>query len=102
MFHVGQIVVCVDDQWHSNYSCPLRKGTVYTVARVSEGDYLDFSKVVGRGSLLLLVEVQNTSSIGELGIDDGFRAGRFRPVNPKRIEVFTSLLVNPPREDVSA
>lgn len=107
MFHVGQLVVCVDDtkRWrHTDSGAMVKsggygdevfptKGIVYTIrdAGIIRPSFLD--------AYVRLVEIRNqVRAYGTCGaFEPCFMAERFRPVNPKRIEVFTSLLVTPPK-----
>ena len=96
MFHVGQLVVCVDadsgiGQWVSGEE--IQKGRVYTIARVFDQTFQD----IGTRSMVELVEVRRSAVTEAWWGHRGYGAHRFRPVNPKRIEVFTSLLVTPPK-----
>lgn len=89
-FHVGQLVVCVDDAplnplRISAREDGLRRGAVYTVR-----DTLTF-----RGEACVrLAEI-----VRPIRSDDDFEtpmlARRFRPVDEKRIEVFRKALISP-------
>lgn len=91
-FHVGQLVVCVDDS-----PCrligkkDLVRGKVYTI----EG----FDPETGTGVYLVGLPGE---IVPPWKHPLGWRHTRFRPLDPKRIEVFTDLLANPPKEVVSA
>ena len=91
-FHVGQKVVYVDGSkpnlsW-DGHTIPVL-GAVYTVRELISWQGLDG---------LLLHEISNPVSAGS-GLECGFLAHRFRPVQTTSIEVFRALL-NPKPEDV--
>lgn len=81
MFHVGQMVVCVDDEWTDLDCRPClwaedpRKGLIYEIARIE-------------GTWLYLQEIAN-------GI--GYESCAFRPVVKTDISVFTAMLTPSPR-----
>jgi hypothetical protein len=79
-FHVGQLVVCVDDAPHFYGGKRLTKGRVYTVT----GDAIDHAGDYG-------ISVAEATARGT----GYFLASRFRPVDEKRIEVFKRIAANP-------
>lgn len=90
-FHVGQMVVCVDDEdLNEPVAAPI-KGQVYTVRDVV------FEPASCRPSPdgLNFVELPDRVHFR------GYWVGRFRPVKQTSIEIFQQLLVNPPKEVVS-
>ncbi|MGE0290387.1 MAG: hypothetical protein AB7I42_25070 [Bradyrhizobium sp.] len=103
-FHVGQKVVCVDDQGHHAPWRPvstrgldgLKRGRVYTV------------RAVGRYHMVAciwLVEIERAvdAEHPHLG-EPGYAPIRFRPLREKKtdISVFKEMLVTPPKEVVGA
>ncbi|MFG1388842.1 hypothetical protein [Xanthobacter versatilis] len=80
MFHVGQQVICIDDNWGSDgHNIPIdapKKGMVYSVREVI------FNVPFPSGHFFDLEEVR-------CGLWD---AEQFRPVKPTSIEVFRQLL----------
>lgn len=92
MFHVGQLVVCVDDEINAvdfPVTLPVR-GVVYTIRRVKNHC----------GDLAVLVHeiVSPAPVVGEYG----YLASRFRPVVDSHLDVFREMLVRPPTERVDA
>jgi len=89
MFHVGQLVCCINDQPPPHD--PVRRlvrGTVYTVVGVVCG--------FGGGDGLLLAEAQLPEEFY------GFAAERFRPLSEARLAVFRSMLSPTPKQEVEA
>ncbi|MEY4482806.1 MAG: hypothetical protein RL693_258 [Verrucomicrobiota bacterium] len=84
MFLPNQKVVCVDDKlppeaWE--YVRPIRKGAIYTVRDIVPGIALNG----GEGEVAIyLVEIQNT--VNPHGIERGYNAERFAPLNPVSME----------------
>lgn len=84
MFLPNQKVVCVDDKlpveaWE--FVKPLRKGSIYTIRDIVPGIALNG----GEGEVAVyLVEIQNT--VNPHGIERGYNAERFAPLNPVSIE----------------
>lgn len=96
MFHVGQMVVCVDDYVHPRYVVfgevlPV-KGMVYTIRSFDRVD---------EELCLMLEEIVNAPRHYRQGFGEcSFRPHRFRPVRQTSIEQFTSILNQAPqRED---
>lgn len=98
-FHVGQRVVCVEDQpkpgtiW-SPGTAP-EKGRVYTIARV-------FTHPSTDGLLVELVEIRRSDATERQWGHRGYGAYRFRPLDERRLDIFREMLVTPPKEPVSA
>ncbi len=104
-FHVGQKVVCVDDEWKDvNWkyipSRPVR-GQVYTVRSVHITERTDGPEVS-----MLLNEITNPIvAWPKIGKSEGdFPAYRFRPVIERKtdISIFTAMLTPKQRERVDA
>ena len=101
-FHVGQLVVCVDDapwplppppigRWDGNLS-GLRRGTVYTIR--------DLENRVPYDGCVRLIEI--VRSVSHYGFESAFDQRRFRPVNDAKLEVFRAALAPTPRKRVDA
>lgn len=109
MFHVGQLVLCVDDRPHprakvtdsaSFIRAGLKRGVVYTI-RHCFVDPLGAHAVFLAEIVRAACPVPNTwNYVGELP----FAAVRFRPLDDSRLEVFRSVLRDAPvdREPVEA
>lgn len=85
-FHVGQLVVCVDDRPRRgsvvyHLPVPLRRGTVYTI--IDTG-------VSNKGAPIVRI----AEALPHKG-SSGFFADRFRPVDETRLEVFRKIAANP-------
>lgn len=100
MFHIGQMVVCVDGQptWCDGpkgfvVQDLLTTGRIYTVRGV--GDF-DFGPTTGTIPVLWLEEVLR--SYDEKRADVPFGACRFRPVKQTSIETFTAILNRAPQK----
>lgn len=98
MFHIGQLVVCVDDTPamlfdrdtgktydHQNL---LKKGRVYTIRNLK-----DWNFYTGPALGIWLEEVIRNDAKGP---DKPFGAVRFRPVKQTSIDCFTALLTKTP------
>lgn len=103
MFHVGQLVLCADDDFDPNQirrwpgvTFP-RRGVVYTVR-----DAFVEPRFTPRPHdlFLRLVEIVNKPQETYIGpYETMFGANRFRPLDDSRLEVFRQLLVNPPKQE---
>jgi hypothetical protein len=88
MFHVGQLVICINDNFEIRYPVcgyPIRNG-IYTIRALV---------VTPWGPGLHLYEIQNPQMFFKYDIFDelAFKEKRFRPVAKKTdISVFTKLL----------
>lgn len=97
MFHVGQLVVCVDVSEDQNLAwlpgdAPT-KGMIYTVAKVGLGK---------SGRLVVaLAEKPRHPVSSNLGYW-GYRATRFRPVNDSALDIFRKTEAPTPTERESA
>jgi len=91
MFHVGQLVVCVDGRWDrcSGYKeFSPTKGVVYTVREIVEH---------GENIGLQLEEIINPPYLYIEGFCEvAFAAARFRPVVETRLDVFREMLAPVP------
>lgn len=91
MFHVGQLVVCIDDKEPvhplATPGCMdgLTAGRIYTVRELSGPTWLD-----GRPTIKLEEIVREP--------DDGYWAHRFRPVRDTSIEIFREAVKHLPIE----
>jgi hypothetical protein len=86
-FHVGQQVVCVDDQWDDDDQVerPVR-GRVYTIR-----------SIIGSLDCLQLVEISNRPKRYREGYAEcAFFSRRFRPLRKTSIEVFERMLIKAP------
>ena len=97
MFHVGLLVVCVNDRV-GDFDRPdlfryggdldgLRRGKVYTII----GRY---TSPEGH-PCVALSEIRRPSG------EPGYAAARFRPVDETKLSVFQAMLVSPPKETVT-
>jgi hypothetical protein len=88
MFHVGQLVVCVDDD---NWLLPIphrpEAKRIYTIRAIVEGIH----PIDGRGPGLLLDEIINPTVKGT-GVEYNFDPRRFRPLRKTSISIFTAML----------
>lgn len=94
-FHVGQMVVCVDDKpaapkW-GGVSFPVR-GRVYTIRAV-------FRHTSGADGVWL-EELRNPFA-AKYGLEWGYKARRFRPVKTTSIDQFTALLNPAPEKELA-
>jgi hypothetical protein len=100
-FHVGQLVVCIDDSPHPELLVSgfrpvgdldgLRRGTIYTIRDVNV-PWISF-----RCPGVRLVEIARNNRTTQTDPNDEPPYGtfRFRPVDEKRIEVFRKIAANP-------
>lgn len=96
-FHVGQLVVCVDDRRSVERGIKpppggfigdldgLTRGRIYTVRRICFDDYFLLTIVV-------LDEIVRPQ-------DDGYDSTRFRPLSDTRISVFRKMLEPSPEKE---
>jgi hypothetical protein len=94
MFHVGQKVVCVDDEFGFADRLSLRelpvKGNVYIIRDMPLGMAIDGSRRIG----LLLQGIKNNE--GPRGIEHCFNPMRFRPIVERKTDIsIFRLLLNP-------
>ena len=107
MFHVGQLVVCAEDDpvgicevgssklFEAEYL--LKKGEIYTIRKlVSKYPFLEPGASSPHKELAVWLEEVVRSDT--LGSDLPFGARRFRPVKNAKIEIFTQML-NPVKEN---
>lgn len=91
MFHVGQLVVCVDERQgvipEPTPLAGLRKRAVYTVRTFTQGHVFR----EGVADAVWLEEVSRPR-------DRPFAAWRFRPVDETKLSIFREMLVTPPKE----
>jgi len=91
-FHVGQLVVCVDDgnwPWPEGHAAMPKRGVVYTV-RESVVSWTNGHPCVH------LVEIVNPIGDYEGGVGEIWVAERrFRPVDETRLEVFRKIAASP-------
>jgi hypothetical protein len=96
-FHVGQQVVCVDDDYTNHPAwvvVPNRpvRGSVYTIREVCEVTY-----ETGPDIGLRLIEVVNAPICWRDGVaEHAFHRQRFRPLRKTSIEVFERMLIKAP------
>ena len=100
MFHVGQLVVCVDED-PASHAKPgwsyvgdldgLTRGSVYTIRDV-------LVDPVQRGNSVRLVEIVRSVYRGR---EVPYAVERFRPVDETKLSVFKAMLVSPPKETVT-
>lgn len=103
MFHVGQHVVCVDDDENSFKIAGvtyrrvtldgLTAGRVYTVRIVGP----TIHKHVHLCPVDLWLEELHRPHRSD-GREPGFAAARFRPVDETKLSIFKAMLVSPPKE----
>lgn len=94
MFHIGQLVVCIDDSHNPNRlhlshdeTIPT-KGMIYTIR-----GFLETPSGVG----VYLEEIINKPKMYAQGmLEVAFRQERFRPIQKTSIEVFTAILNKTP------
>lgn len=95
MFHVGQMVVCVDaapegERLFKDFEIRPVKGCVYTIRALES---------VETDVICLLEEIVNPILLYEDGADEMlFRVSRFRPVRNTSIDVFTAILNKAPEK----
>ncbi len=89
MFHVGQLVECVDDGRDRAPESNLSKGTIYTVTDVRGGDFRHWGTI----EVLWLAEVYPPSGYC------GFAGPCFRPLTDSRIAVFRQMLSPVPSKE---
>ena len=106
MFHVGQLVVCVDDSPLTTGRVGsgetvqslnlLKKGEVYTIRKIDpQWEWIDRDGGHYFAPGVWLEEVVRSDL---RGLDEPMGAKRFRPVQKNKIEIFTKMLT-PVRED---
>lgn len=90
MFHVGQLVVCVDDSPcdHHLEIAPLRHGYIYTIR--STYDY-------GAGGIGVRI-AEFCLPVWD-GMEETWRMERFRPVEENRLSIFRKMLAPAPRKE---
>ena len=105
-FHVGQRVVCVNDEWqdwwpHYEYWWPHKpiKGHIYTIRAVRYDP-------IRKGDGVLLYEIHNPERLwgdGNTG-EGGFMAYKFRPLTERKtdISVFKRILADASKEKEAA
>lgn len=95
-FHVGQLVVCVDDKPKGGYPdepWPV-VGRIYTVRALRWSDWYSAEQV-------LLVEIVCSPRLYNDGTyEAGYNATRFRPLDESRLTVFRQMLVSPPTKEL--
>jgi hypothetical protein len=96
MFHVGQLVVCVDDSMARGAS-PFpgahmaRRGTIYTVRAIISFPIRD---------VFLFEELNNEHLVPEyFGAEPGFATERFRPLSDSRLAIFRQMLAPIPEHE---
>jgi hypothetical protein len=90
-FHVGQKVVCVEDEWPGFVDCPLVKGAIYTVDEIIAPELTwSFDGIDVRPSIRL---VETRNNVAEI---DSFNPARFRPLVETKtdISVFQAMLTD--------
>lgn len=93
MFHVGQLVICVDARpAPDGEPMPIRLGTIYTVAR-----WAVFPEVInGPGVVLAEPAAQPRARFGYWA--PAYDPARFRPIDDSKIEVFRKALKDVPAD----
>ena len=81
-FHVGQKVVCIEDEWPSHVPSPIKKGVVYTIAEILPPDLSESFDGWDVRRSIRLVEVKNN-----LADVDSFNQARFRPVVERKTDI---------------
>lgn len=87
-FHIGQHVVCVEDEETGWAPCAI-KGCVYTIVELI---------AVGDGECNL--QFAELYYDGDEKFYPGFRAECFRPLSESRLEIFRQMLVDPPKVEM--
>lgn len=104
MFHIGQLVVCVDDRENAyrKFKCTyqgnldgLAKDAIYTIRGFYNGD----NPVWNKGDLYLEEIVRPLEGGRE---EAPYHYARFRPVVTTDISIFEAMLVPTPKEKVEA
>lgn len=91
-FHVGQLVVCVDDAPNCfGHETRVRRGYVYTIQQIIPE--LAPWRVTEWSEGVLLIEVQPREEC------EGFAAKRFRPVDDNRLAIFRKALTSAPKHE---
>lgn len=98
MFHIGQMVVCVADDWNDvdvfGEKCPV-KGHVYTIRCIEIG--IDIGR--DEEAFFRFDEIVNPILDYPSGrADANFHARAFRPVKQTSIDCFTSILNQTPQK----
>ncbi|MER8616007.1 hypothetical protein NKG99_04000 [Mesorhizobium sp. M1409] len=97
MLRPGQLVVCVDATWFPPEPSPLALNKVYTVETVGFGIGVTPEMRIAAGDMVDLVEIKNPCERQSWDRGHtGFSADRFRPVDPKRLDVFRQHLAPVP------
>ncbi len=106
-FHIGQQVICVDDQfssdpyWRSTVRAFPKLKTIYTIREIIEG-YGRQQGLIG----FCLHEIVSPPALfiakdGWPLLEPAFNSKNFRPIRSTNIEIFKKLLVPKDRELVS-
>lgn len=99
MFHVGQMVVCVNDNPSNSYHNPPlampRAGQIYTIRSLSDENSLTVEEIFNSPRW---VKAEDGRIIWD---EPHFWNNRFRPVRATSIDVFTSMLAPTPKERVT-
>ena len=95
MFHIGQLIVCIDDNWditradHNKVKHPT-KGMIYTIRGIQE-----FETGVG----IVLEEIVNKPLQYHQGFEEAhWLTHRFRPIKETSIDCFTTILNKVPED----
>ena len=85
MFHVGQMVVCVDDRPHGTSQhvpgkVPVEVGRVYTIAAFCDPPWSSSSYKCARK--------RGNATLREVDWPIGFCLHRFRPISKQSIQIF--------------
>lgn len=89
----GQMVVCVDDAPTNAFGiAEIELGAIYTVREVVDPDeFIAFCLGSDPTELSITLEEVRRERIPDLG-EVPFRLSRFKPLDPKRIEIFRRML----------
>lgn len=95
-FHVGQKVVCVDDDWYvadlPELQCVPKKHSIYTIRAIEQ---------IGDGDGFLLCEIVNPVIEWDgVTAEPTFDAESFRPIVERKtdISIFKKMLIEAPKE----
>ena len=102
MFHVGQLVVCVDDEdgkYCGQFGLDVPKtGTLCGLTRWRVYTIRDVVVTPSGHDAVRLCEITRAVS---RGWESAYSAQRFRPLSPARIAIFRQMLSDVPKETVA-
>lgn len=91
MFHVGQLVICVDVSTRGGSLNGLTRGTIYTISEIVH--FCDCGFCSGTGDYFHLMEITRSNRLP-------YETRRFRPLDDSRLEIFRKALRDAPVDGV--